>query len=169
MTEIRLPRRLVYFVALSLLAHFWIIYGAPFARPRSGSAPLVLEARLQPAPPLPPVLPRAQSKPTAKPALEPVLSAPLPNAVPAPEAAPQAQSEPAAIETIEEPVAPPSAIVDSNPVASPVTLLARRLDPKAPDPVIRPGHEHWDAEKLERATARFAQLEEQLKAISPGR
>ena len=130
MTEIRLPRRLVYFVALSLLAHFWIIYGAPFARPRSGSAPLVLEARLQPAPPLPPVLPRAQSKPTAKPALEPVLSAPLPNAVPAPEAAPQAQSEPAAIETIEEPVAPPSAIVDSNPVASPVTLLARRLPRK---------------------------------------
>lgn len=44
-----------------------------------------------------------------------------------------------------------------------VTLLAKRLDPKAADPVIPEGHEGWDAETRARAKARFAALEAQLK------
>lgn len=134
MTPDHLPRRLVWFVALSLLAHFWIIYGVPFEMPRDAPAPLVLEARLQPAPPLPPVLPRAQPRPTARPATVPVISAPASPAAPAPAATMQAQSVPAATEPSEEPVAPtaapPPAVVDSAPAKPPVQLLARRLPRK---------------------------------------
>lgn len=49
-----------------------------------------------------------------------------------------------------------------------VTQIARRLDPKAADPVIPPGKEGWNALSLERAKARFAELEK-AAATSPGR
>lgn len=132
MTQAHLPRRLGYFVALSLIAHLWIIYGVPLDLPRDVTAPLVLEARLQPAPPLRPVLPRmlprVKSTPATDPAVEPVLAAPLPDTVaitlPLPDAAPPATAANAAIA---EPVAPPPGFVDNEPVAVSAPLLARRL------------------------------------------
>ena len=133
-TNVRVMRKLGYFVALSLIAHLWILYGVPFELPRDVPAPLVLEARLQPAPALPPVLPRVLSRPTARPALEPVLASPLPETAPTPpampDAAPQAQSEPAATAAIAEPFPPPPALVDTKPAAAPVPVLARRLPRK---------------------------------------
>jgi hypothetical protein len=124
-------RKLGCFVALSLVAHLWIIYGMPFEMPRSEEpALLVLEARLQPAPPLPPVLPRAQPTPAALPASDPVIYAPLPGAVQVPDAAPQAQAEPAAPAANAEPAAPPPAVAENKPAAAPAPPLARRLPRK---------------------------------------
>jgi hypothetical protein len=133
-TNIRVMRKLVYFVALSLLVHVWIMYGVPFDLPHDVPAPLVLEARLQPAPPLPPVLPRVRPRLAAKPSIEPVPAAPLPETVAGtasmPEPAPQTPLEPAASEPPADPVAPAPALADGQPVAAPAPLLARRLPRK---------------------------------------
>ena len=123
-------RKLGCFAALSLLVHLWIIYGVPFEMPRAGPAPLVLETRLQPAPPLPPILPRAQPRPAALPASDPVIYAPLPGAAQVPDAAPPAQAEPVAPAATAEPTAPAPAIADGNPAAAPAPPLARRLPRK---------------------------------------
>ena len=140
MTHAHLPGRLIWFVALSLLAHLWFIYGVPFEMPRDIAAPLVLEARLQPAPPLPPILPREQPAPAGRAAAAPVISAPPLLAVPATVATTQVQSVPTATEAIAEeiappiviatPVAPPPAVVDSAPATPPMQSLARRLPRK---------------------------------------
>jgi hypothetical protein len=124
MTEIHTMRKLAYFVAASLLAHLLIIYGVPFELPRRDPDPLPLEARLQPAAPLPPVLPRPRLRPPAKPAVETIAATPLPAAAPVLEPAPQAAPEPSANEAL--PAAP--AAVESKP--SPAPLLARRLPHK---------------------------------------
>ena len=120
-------RKLAYFVALSLLAHLLIIYGVPFELPRRAADPLPLEARLQPAAPLPPVLPRPRFRPVSKPSVEPIAAAPLPTAAPALEPAPQATHEPAVAETrsVEPPV-----VDESKPETKTAPLLARRLSRK---------------------------------------
>ena len=130
MTQGALTRRLGYFVALSLLAHLWIIYGAPFELPRGESPSLVLEARLQPAPPLPPVLPRVHTGPASAPAMEPVLAAPPSDAVAIPGTALPAQPEPAASEAMTEPAAPAPVLAESVATTAPAPLLARRLPRK---------------------------------------
>ena len=129
-TNNRVMRKLGWFVALSLLAHLWFIYGVPFELPRFESAPRTLEARLEPAPPLPPVLPRVAPAPSRKPATEPNASAPLPDAVPSSAAVARAQPAPAASETPEAPPAPPPVVADAKPAAQPAPPLARRLPRK---------------------------------------
>jgi hypothetical protein len=63
MIDDNVMRKLGYFVMLSVCMHIWLLYGVPLELPRFEAAPPVLEARLQPAPPLPPVLPRAHPPP----------------------------------------------------------------------------------------------------------
>ena len=93
MTGAGVMRKLGWFVALSVCAHLWLLYGVPFEMPRFAAPPPVLEARLQPAEPLPPVLPRAPAKPKPGPVTEP--SAPSMQAANAPVfAPPQTAPEP---------------------------------------------------------------------------
>jgi hypothetical protein len=124
MTHANVVRKLGCFVALSVAAHLWLIYGVPFELPHFESAPPALEARLQPAPPLPPVLPRAPIRP-APAAVEPVAASPWPGTGTVTAAAPQAPPEAAAADA---PAAAPSVTVDSKPAAAPP--LARRLPRK---------------------------------------
>src|SRR3954471_8233038 len=83
MIDDRLMRKLGYFVALSLLTHLWLLYGVPVQMPHFDAAPRTLEARLEPAPPLPPVVPRVHPS-TPRPAVrqrapaEHIASAPPP-------------------------------------------------------------------------------------------
>ena len=128
MTGAGIMRKLGWFVALSVCAHQWLLYGVPFEMPPIAAPPPVLEARLQPAEPLPPVLPRAPAKPKPGPVTE--SSAPSMQAANVPVfapafAPPQTTPEPAAAET---PAAP--AVVEKNPVAAPAPPLARRLPRK---------------------------------------
>ena len=120
-------RKLGWFVMLSVVAHLWLLYGVPFEMPRFAAPPPVLVAHLQPAEPLPPVLPRAHPSPAHKPAAESVVSSPLPTEGPVYTPAPQAAPEPAA--ATEAPVPPPPIIAESKPVAAPPPL-ARRLPRK---------------------------------------
>jgi hypothetical protein len=124
-------RKLGGFVVLSVFAHLWLMYGVPIEMPRFAAPPPTLVARLQPAEPLPPVVPHTRPAPKHKPrAAEPVISSPLPTAGPVFVPAPQAAPEPAA--PIEVPVAPPppSVVADSKPVTAPPPPLARRLPRK---------------------------------------
>jgi hypothetical protein len=113
-------RKLGCFVALSLLAHLLILYGVPLQLPRHTAERLPLEARLQPAAPLPPILPRPGRQRAPMPAAESIAesSVAAPPVPAAPMFAPEAQSvpEPAAVET--SPVTPPATAEDK---------LARRL------------------------------------------
>jgi hypothetical protein len=131
MTNANVMRKLGYFVVLSVFAHLWLMYGVPFEMPRFEDAPFTLEARLQPAPPLPPVLPRAQPK-RARPAeTEHVVASPPSTSAPIYAPAPVAAPAPAAAETPPEaPVAAPPAVAETNPTAVPAPLLARRLPHK---------------------------------------
>ena len=47
MTGAGVMRKLGWFVALSVCAHLWLLYGVPFEMPRFAAPPPVLEARLQ--------------------------------------------------------------------------------------------------------------------------
>lgn len=82
MTGEHLMRNLGWFVALSVITHLWIIYGVPVEMPRFDAPPRTLEARLQPAPPLAPVLPRLPEPrvhhPRPETAAKPVEAAPPP-------------------------------------------------------------------------------------------
>ena len=127
-TNVRVLRKLGWFVALSVCAHVWIMYGVPFEMPRFAAPPPVLEARLQPAEPLPPVLPRAEPAPRRKPAAEPVVSSPLPTDGPVFTPAAQAAAEPVAASAT--PAAPPPVVAESKPAAAPPPPLARRLPRK---------------------------------------
>ena len=124
MTNDNVMRKFGYFVALSLLAHLWFIYGVPFELPRFEPAQRTLEARLQPAAPLPPVLPRPARRPAPDPAAEPVVETmtAAPQVAAAPMSAPETQpmAEPATVET--PPAAPAAATEDK-----PAPLLARHL------------------------------------------
>ena len=126
-TPLRL--KLAYFVALSLLAHLLIIYGVPLQISQRLAAPPPLEARLQPAAPLPPVLPlprprpQPAPKPAAEPVVEPVITAPQVAAAPIFAPLPQSVPEPAAAEIV--PVAPP--VIEES---KPAPVLARRLPQK---------------------------------------
>lgn len=124
MTAAGVARKLGWFVALSVCAHLWLLYGVPFELPRFKPAPPALQARLLPADPLPPVLPRAQSKP----APGPTTASGVPSLPPVdtPDfAAPRSAPEPAAPEA---PAAPP--VAGTKPVALPAPPLARRLPRK---------------------------------------
>lgn len=128
--NIRVMRKLGWFVALSLIVHLWFIYGVPFELPHFEPAPRTLEARLEPAPPLPPVLPRTQPAPQRKAAADPIASAPVPDAAPMSDAVTRGAREPAASEPIESPSAPAPVAVDAKPAAQPAPSLARRLPRK---------------------------------------
>ena len=83
-------RKLGYFVVLSVLTHLWLMYGVPIEMPQFDAPPPVLEARLQPAPELPPIVPHVKpvithrAPPPAKPRAtpEPVMTSPSPSAAP---------------------------------------------------------------------------------------
>jgi len=140
MIDDRLMRKLGYFVALSLLTHLWVLYGMPIQMPHFDAAPRTLEARLEPAPPLPPVVPRVHS-PTPRPAvrhrppaehiaspppLPPVMTAPLSSFSLPIETAPVEAAPPVAAPTVAEqaPVAEPPVAA---PPVPPPRALARRL------------------------------------------
>jgi hypothetical protein len=129
MTNASVTRKLGWFVALSVAAHLWLMYGVPFEMPRFAAPPPVLVAHLQPAEPLPPVLPRARPLPTHKPATEPVLSSLAPSAEPVFTPALQAAPGPEAPAEIP---APPPVVAETQPVAvpTPPPPLARRLPRK---------------------------------------
>ena len=133
-------RKLAYFVALSLLAHLVVIFGARLELPQRAAEPLPLEVRLQPAAPPPPVLlrPRPHRHATPKPA--PIVPAPILTAPPqvaaAPvlEPAPPAMYVPAEVESplaapaeIKSPSITPPALEASEPEPKPAPLLVRRL------------------------------------------
>lgn len=138
MTDTDVMRKLGYFVLLSVATHLWILYGVPFEMPRLADAPRVLEARLQPAPPLPAVVPHAEPasvRPAPKHAapVEPVISTPMPSPAMPRVYAPEVAAAPGPSETapMEAPViaAPPA--VEIKPVPPPAAPpLARRLPHK---------------------------------------
>src|SRR4051812_42519951 len=139
MSDYSVMRKLWFFVALSIATHLWLMYGVPLEMPRFDAAPRVLEARLHPAPPLPPVLPRVEPPPLPKPHVrprapaEPVLAVPSSAAPPVyvpPPQPPAVVADAAPVEAAPPP--PPPAIVASKPIAEPppVKPLARRLPPK---------------------------------------
>ncbi len=136
-------RKLGYFVALSVLTHLWLMYGVPIEMPHFDAPPPMLEARLQPAPALPPVLPRVAPPPAQpasrhKPAAEQIARAPLPALPPVITSSPP-QAPPVAIDYAPVAIAPPPpAVAESKPVAEPLPApaavpakpLARRLPHK---------------------------------------
>jgi len=130
MTNFSVARKLGYFVALSVLAHVWLMYGVPFEMPHFEDVPFTLQARLQPAPPLPPVLPRAQPKRAAAPAAESLAAPPLSNSTPVYAPSPVTAPAPAAADTpVDTPVTPPPVVAESKPaIATPP--LAPRLPRK---------------------------------------
>ena len=130
MTNANVMRKLGIFVALSVLAHLWLMYGVPLEMPRFETAPLTLEARLQPAPALPPVLPRARPLRERQASTESIAASALPSPsplyAPGPVATPAASAAETAAET---PATPPSVVAESKPAAAP-SSLARRLPHK---------------------------------------
>src|SRR6478735_1867711 len=142
MTDERLMRKLGYFVGLSVLTHLWLMYGVPIEMPRFEAPPRVLEARLQPAPPLPPVVPRAEpvpaqpapkhAAPVHRPSAPPVMTSQSPSAGP-PIYAPEPPVVAAPVETApaEIPVAVAPVVPEVKPVTTPpAPSLARRLPHK---------------------------------------
>jgi hypothetical protein len=150
MIDATVMRKLGYFVALSVLTHLWLMYGVPLEMPHFVAPPRVLEARLQPAPDLPPVLPPvppqvkpAHGKPPLphKSAAERIVRAPLPASPPvitspAPQAPPLAidpapvAPSPAAAPVIAENKPVVEALPEPAPPATPGKVLARRLPHK---------------------------------------
>ncbi len=129
----RVMRTLGSFAALSVCVHLWILYGMRFELPRFEAEPPPLQVRLQPAPQLPPILPREQpAQAPRRPAMAPVMQSrapdPSPVSVPAPEPPPVAERAPAAIES---PPLPPAPIAIASPPGPAELLpLARRLPRK---------------------------------------
>lgn len=120
-------RKLGCFVVLSAAAHLWLMYGLPLELPRFEAAPRTLEARLQPAAPLPPVLPRVQPKPATGSSMDSVARSAPPLVAPAAAAAPEPPAETTAPDV---PAAPLPAVAETTPVAVPMPPLARRLPRK---------------------------------------
>lgn len=145
MTDDHFMRKLGYFVALSVVTHLWLMYGVPIEMPRFEAPPRTLEARLEPAPPLPPVVPRTPEPPIHHPrpktAPHPVEAAPPPPLPPVMTSSSSTFSlpvDPAPVEAppAPEPVAAASApAVEPPPAAAPVpapapAAVARRLPRK---------------------------------------
>jgi hypothetical protein len=139
MTDDSVMRKLGYFVVLSVLTHLWLMYGVPIEMPHFDAPPPVLEARLQPAPPLPPVVPHVKpvithptprhAPPKPEPAAEPVMTSASPAAAP-PISAPEPQVAPAPVEAapgVSAVAAPEIKPATPPPPAQP---LARRLPHK---------------------------------------
>lgn len=126
MTNPGVLRKLGCFVVLSAGAHLWLMYGLPLEVPRFEAAPRTLEARLQPAAPLPPVLPLAQAKPADRNNMDPVAGSAPPSTAPA-AAVPDAPAETMAPDA---PAAPPPVVAQTKAVATPMPPLARRLPRK---------------------------------------
>jgi hypothetical protein len=141
MTDHSVMRKLGYFVVLSVLTHLWLLYGVPIEMPHFDAPPPVLEARLQPAPELPPVVPHvkpvtthpAPAPPKPRTAAAPVMTSPSPSAGP-PIFAPEPQVAAAPVEAASEvpavaaaPVVPEIKPAIPPPPAQP---LARRLPHK---------------------------------------
>jgi hypothetical protein len=135
-------RKLAYFAALSMIAHLLVIYGVPIQLPRHATEPPPLEARLQPAaplPPLPPITPRpAPRRAAPKPAAKPIAAAPQVAAAPtstapevaaAPIFAPEPQSMPETA-AAEPPPAEPPVVETSKTAPKPAPVVARRLPRK---------------------------------------
>ena len=122
-------RKLAYFVALSLLAHLVVIFGARLELPQRAADPLPLEVRLQPAAPPPPVVLRPRPTPHAAPDPAPIVTAPILTAPPQIAAAPVFEPAPPAMVEPAEAEAPPTAppLEASEPQPKPAPLLARRL------------------------------------------
>ena len=119
-------RKLAYFFTLSLVVHFLVLLDLPLPSPSFAPAP-PLEARLLPAPPLPPVVarpPRHIATPAAAPAPEtmPATTTSTPSIAAAPPLIEPAPSEAAA----EPPASPPQPIEENKPAP----VLARRLPQK---------------------------------------
>ena len=130
-------RRLAYFAALSVIAHWLVIYDVPLPLPRHAAEPTPLEARLQPAAPLPPVTPRPAPRRTAqKPAPKRIAAAPQVAAAAAPSASEIAT---APIPAPELPAMPETAAAESSPAESPLPeppiVETIKTDPK-PAPVV---------------------------------
>lgn len=136
-------RKLGYFVALSVLTHLWLLYGVPVEMPHFDTPPAVLEARLQPAPPLPPIVPHVQPAPTHAesshhattrwPAAAPVISSPSPSAAPIFTPEPPAVQTPTEAAPADVPaVAAAPVVQEIKPVTAPPSAppLARRLPHK---------------------------------------
>ncbi len=144
MTDDHLMRKLGYFVALSVATHLWLMYGVPVEMPHFDAPPRTLEARLEPAPELPPVVPRTPQTPVHhprhKPTAEPVEAAPAPALPPVITSSSSTFSlpvDPAPVESASPPApstaAPVAAAVEPPPVTAPATApapLARRLPRK---------------------------------------
>lgn len=136
MTDNYLMRKLGLFVLLSVATHLWLLYGVPVKMPRFDDAPRLLEARLQPAPPLPAIVPHVEPAPVRPPPkhaspVAPVMSTTSPSpAMPrvfAPETAGTAGPfEPAPVEA---PVVAAPVVAESKPAPAPPPAppLARRL------------------------------------------
>jgi hypothetical protein len=143
MTDHSVMRKLGYFVVLSVLTHLWLMYGVPIEMPHFDAPPPVLEARLQPAPTLPPVVPHVEPEPKHpspthapakhRPPAEPVMTSPSPSAGP-PIYAAEPQVAPAPVEA--EPEVPAVAAAPVIPEIKqetpppPAQPLARRLPHK---------------------------------------
>lgn len=125
-------RKLGYFVVLSVLTHLWLMYGVPFEMPHFDAPPRVLEARLQPAPPLPPVVPHVQPVPAhPAPKQQPVAPVMTSSSTSAPPIfAPEPPTTQAPAETASIDVA--AAVAENKPAAAPAPAqpLARRLPHK---------------------------------------
>lgn len=128
MSNARVMRTLGSFVVLSIVAHLWLLYGVPFEFPRFEAPPPTLEARLQPAETLPPIVPRALPPPSPKPAAEPLASSASPPTTPVFAPSPQVAAAPQAVES---PAAPlPTIAAESAAAPAPPPPLARRLPRK---------------------------------------
>lgn len=132
-------RNLGYFVALSLLAHLWLLYGVPFELPRRDTDPLPLVARLEPAELPPPVVaPLARPPQPPKSRAKPVVRTPALAAAPVFDPAPAAYTDPQAVPTppvaAASPVIAPSVeeqpAVKPEPEPVPAQAPARRLPRK---------------------------------------
>lgn len=143
MTHDNVMRKLSWFIALSVLTHLWLMYGVPIEMPHFDPPPRVLEARLQPAPSLPAVVPHVQPErrhaatvrapARHQPPAEPVMTSRSTSAAP-PVAAPESQIS-AAVDAA--PAEPPVAaaeqpVPESKPAVTPppAPALARRLPHK---------------------------------------
>jgi hypothetical protein len=139
MTDLRGMRKLASFLALSAVVHLLLLYGATLTLPEAVPEPPPLEARLEPAPPVPPPAPAAtprQYRPRApaKPVAPAVMTAPQVAAAPTFSVpAPEPEPEPAA--QLADATPAPSAPAAPNEVApaprpAPAAPAARRLPHK---------------------------------------
>lgn len=129
-------RKLACFVALSLIAHFVVVYGVRLELPRRDAGPSPLQARLQPAalPPSAPMLPQRQAFP-AKSRTKPVVAAPGIAPAPVVDPAPPVYTEPAVVAAAPPVIFPPAIeepppVIKAEPVAPAEPAPARRLPRK---------------------------------------